>query len=473
MSGFQEQLARAKGNSLQNAEAELSLLVNLVADNRLIDLVADHMRAADFAIPIHREIFARMLLMVADKKMVDERTLTPFLEVEEDWPRVKRVLAGAEFNAGPRSQTRGYVDHLVSLSSRRRLVAGLQDVAVSAADLTVEHDELVANADEAITALAEGREDRRQDTAGNHAAKVIESFGKPVVGVRCGIIGSLDDALGVLRPSNLAVVGGRPGMGKTALVSSYALGASMRGHSTLIFSLEMSGEELTSRMLADLTCTPAGGVLMEHVRDRNVSAADLPQIIAAQERLDQLGLEINETPGLTIQKLTREARTHKRRLQAKGKRLELVIVDYLQLMTPSRKGLSLYENATEVSRGLKDLAKAEDLVVMAVSQLSREVEKREDKRPMPSDLRDSGQIEQDADVILFLYREEEYLRKIEPDDPHSQKYERWRTDMDAVRNKVEFIVPKRRHGPTGRAIGYFFGDRSAMRGSDFYSQGAR
>ncbi|MGW8279727.1 DnaB-like helicase C-terminal domain-containing protein [Sphingomonas aurantiaca] len=124
--------------------------------------------------------------------------------------------------------------------------------------------------------------------------------------------------------------------------------------------------------------------------------------------------------------------------------------------------------ASEVSVGLKQFAKSEGLVVMAVAQLSRDVEKRPDKRPMPSDLRDSGQIEQDADVILFIYREEEYLKKEEP-DPFDKKYEEWRTDMEAVRNKVEFLVPKRRSGPSGKAIGWFFGANSAVRGSDFYS----
>lgn len=146
-----------------------------------------------------------------------------------------------------------------------------------------------------------------------------------------------------------------------------------------------------------------------------------------------------------------------------------MIVDYLQLMAHSRKGMSPYEHASEVSTGLKDFAKAEGLTVMAVAQLSRDVEKRPDKRPMPSDLRDSGQIEQDADVILFVYREEEYLKRDEPEDQFGAKYETWRTDMEAVRNKIEFIVAKRRSGPTGRALGWFFGANSAVRGSEFYS----
>lgn len=192
-------------------------------------------------------------------------------------------------------------------------------------------------------------------------------------------------------------------------------------------------------------------------------------VIAAKELFDELPIEINETSGLTLAKLIRQARSHKRKLAARGEKLELIVVDYLQLMAHSRKGMSPYEHASEVSVGLKQFAKSEGLVVMAVAQLSRDVEKRPDKRPMPSDLRDSGQIEQDADVILFVYREEEYLKKQEPEDQFGAKYEAWRTDMEAVRNKVEFLVPKRRSGPSGKALGWFFGANSAVRGSDFYS----
>ncbi|MGC5796986.1 AAA family ATPase [Sphingomonas sp. NFX23] len=353
------------------------------------------------------------------------------------------------------------------LSSRRRMVAGLKDVVASARDLSVTREELVANADEAVAELAE-QVVTAQGSVGQYADVVINSFGKPIIGVRCGTINSLDDAIGVLRPSNLVVVGGRPGMGKTSLVTSYSIGAAGMGHGVLIFSLEMSADELTRRMLADMTFSPRGGVPYEHVRDGTVRSHEMGAVIAAKERFDELPLEINETSGLTLAKLIRQARSHKRRLAAKGEKLELVVVDYLQLMAHSRKGMSPYEHASEVSVGLKQFAKSEGLVVMAVAQLSRDVEKRPDKRPMPSDLRDSGQIEQDADVILFVYREEEYLKKEEP-DPFDKKHEEWRTDMEAVRNKVEFLVPKRRSGPSGKAIGWFFGANSAVRGSDFYS----
>lgn len=472
MSGaFDRQLAAADTTSpLQNVAAEIGLLGDLIDDGRRIDLVADGLRARDFSVPLYGQIYDRMLELSAAGSVVDVVTLAPYFANDEEWPRARSILAGASMNSGPLARTKTYFDQIKALSARRRLTAGLQDVVASARNLDVAKEELLADADEAVAELAD-QVTTQQASVGTYAQTVIDSFGQPIVGVRCGIIGSLDDQLGVLRPTNMIVVGGRPGMGKTSLVTSYSIGAASRGHGVLIFSLEMSADELTRRMLADMCCSPTRSVAYEGVRDGTVRGADLAAVIDAKERLDALPLEINETGGLTLAKLVRQARSHKRRLAANGQRLELVVVDYLQLMTHSRKGMSPYEHASEVSTGLKAFAKAENLTVMAVAQLSRDVEKRPDKRPMPSDLRDSGQIEQDADAILFVYREEEYLRRAEPDDPYSPKYEAWRTDMDAVRNKIEFIVGKRRSGPTGKAMGWFFGANAAVRGSDFYQNG--
>ncbi|QQV76514.1 AAA family ATPase [Sphingomonas aliaeris] len=465
-SPFSEQLDAASGSTLYNVEAELSLLGDLLADNRLIDHVADRLRGADFSVPLYGRIFSRILEQ-APVGAVDAITLAPFFREEDDWSRTFAVLSAAALNAGPRARTKAHFNQITMLSSRRRLIAGLHDVIASAANLEVTKEELVSNADEAVAEIAEQIE-TRQASVGTYAQVVIDSFGRPIVGVRSGLIGSLDDALGVLRPSDLIVVGGRPGMGKTSLVTSYAIGAAGQGSGVLIFSLEMSADQLTRRMLSDLCFSVRGGVLYERVRDGTVRGAEIDAVRAAKTRFDAMPLEINDTPGLTYLSLIRQARSHKRKLAAAGQTLDLVIVDYLQMMAHSRRGMSPYEHASEVSRALKEFAKAENLVVMAVAQLSRDVEKRPDKRPIPADLRDSGQIEQDADAILFVYREEEYLRRTEPEDQFGGKYEAWRKDMDAVRNKVEFLVPKRRHGPSGKAMGWFFGANAAVRSADFY-----
>lgn len=470
MSGmFDPQFAASEqGNPLTNPEAELGLLGDLIANNALIDLCADRCRPNDFSVPLYGQVYARMLERTASGAAVDAVMLAPHFANDEGWARLFKVLSAAALNAGTVERTKGYFEQVVALSARRRLVAGLQDVVMSARDLSVPREELVANADEAVGSMVDDTT-IRQAPVGTYAQGVIDSFGKPIVGVRCGIIGSLDDAVGVLRPTNMVVVGGRPGMGKTALVTSYSIGAAARGHGVLIFSLEMSADELTRRILADMTFSPRGGVPYEHVRDGTVRAHEMDAVRRAQSRLAEMPLEINDGSGLTLQRFIRQARRHKRRLEAQGGKLELVVIDYLQLMTHSRRGMSPYEHASEVSMGIKQFAKDENLTVIAVAQLSRDVERRPDKRPIPADLRDSGQIEQDADLIVFVYREEEYLRREEPEDQFGPKYETWRTDMEAVRGKIEFLVPKRRSGPTGKASGYFFGANAAVRGSDFYS----
>ena len=461
--------APASDDPLCNVEAEISLLGDLIHDNRLIDLVADRLRGVDFSVPLYGQIFNRMVEQSASGS-VDAITLAPFFRGEEGWDRAFAVLSAASLNVGSRERSRAHFLQITTLSSRRRLIAGLRDVITSASTLSVTKEELVANADEAVSEIADQIE-VRQANVGQYAQLVIDSFGKPIVGVRCGIIGSVDDTMGVLRPSDLIVVGGRPGMGKTSFVTSYSIGAGMNGSGVLIFSLEMSADQLTRRMLADLCYTTSGGVPYEHIRDGTVRPHEMEAVVAAKRRFDALPIEINDTSGLTFSMLIRQARTHKRRLAANGQSLDLVVVDYLQLMAHSRRGMTPYEHASEVSRALKEFAKAENLVVMAVAQLSRSLEQRPDKRPNPSDLRDSGQIEQDADVILFVYREEEYLRREEPADQFGAKYEAWRTDMEAVRNRIEFLVPKRRSGPSGKATGWFFGANSAVRGSDFYRMG--
>lgn len=469
MSGINEQVEQAEAaNPLQNPEAEISLLSDLLADNRLIDPAADRVRPVDFSVPLHGQVFAKMVEQIALGRHVDSVTLAPFFTNNDGWPRLERVLAAADLNAGSRERTKSYLEQVCDLGRRRRMVYGLQDVIKSARDGSEDCESLIVLADEAVAELADENTTNDQAPAGTYAQRVIESFGKPIVGVKCGIINSLDNALGYLRPSELIVGGGRPGMGKTSVVTTYAWGAASLGHPVLLFSLEMSAEELTRRLLADMCYTKYGGVEYEKVRDGTVKGKDLDAVLDAKRRLDSLPLEISDRGGLTLAMLGRRVRRHKRRLAAKGQKLELVIVDYLQLMAPSRARLTPYEHASEVSKGLKTLAKDEDLAVLALAQLSREVEKRTDHRPQTSDLRDSGQIEQDADAIFFVYRDEVYLEGQKPSDEFGIKFEDWRRDMEAVKNKIEFLVPKRRNAPPARAVGWFFGDYAAVRGSDFY-----
>ena len=283
-----------------------------------------------------------------------------------------------------------------------------------------------------------------------------------VTGVTTGLI-DLDRKLGGLHPSDLVILAGRPSMGKTALATNIAFNAAAayrettdeegrtqvaEGAKVAFFSLEMSAEQLANRILAEQTEIPS-----DRIRRGEVSRDDFPRFLEAVQRLQHINLFIDDTPALSIPQL----RTRARRLKRQHG-LGLVVVDYLQLLQPG--GVTRNDNrvqeVSEITRGLKALAKELDLPVLALSQLSRAVEQREDKRPQLADLRESGSIEQDADVVMFIFREEYYHERAEPkaradeaDDRFEQRHSRWQEHGDKIHNVADINIAKQRHGPIG------------------------
>jgi replicative DNA helicase len=219
----------------------------------------------------------------------------------------------------------------------------------------------------------------------------------------------------------------------------------------------MGADELCARAASEMSFGGPGQVpYSDFQQEGQPGRAVMNAIAEAERRMADMPLEIIDTGGITISRLQMEVRRAKRRMAAKGEKLELVVIDYVQLVRSDNKGHSPYERVSEVSMAMKALAKDNEVAVLALAQLSRSVESRPDKRPMLSDLRDSGQLEQDADLILFLLREEYYLRK--------EKAEGWEAAIQAVQNEIEFICAKRRHGVEGSAKGYFYGQYQAVRG---------
>jgi replicative DNA helicase len=267
---------------------------------------------------------------------------------------------------------------------------------------------------------------------------------------------SLNSKIGGLHKSDLVIVAGRPGMGKSSLATNIAFAAAQRllrdredgiepaksaGTAVALFSLEMSADQLATRILAEQS-----GISSENLRMGRISQQEFRQLARAAAELQSLPLYLDDTPGLTIAALRTRARRLKRQ-----KGIGMVIVDYLQLLQGT--GRSSNDNRvneiSEISRGLKTLAKELDVPVVALSQLSRAVEQREDKRPQLSDLRESGSIEQDADIVLFIYREDYYLAAKQPADDHPE-IDKWREEMARVYGMAEVIVAKQRHGSTGK-----------------------
>ena len=355
----------------------------------------------------------------------------------------------------------------------RRALIGIGEVMVNVAyDAPVElgPQAQIEDAERRLYELAEtGRYDggfqrfaQAITTAVENAARAYERDGK-LSGLATGLR-DLDRMMGGLQPSDLIVLAGRPGMGKSSLATNigYNIARAWRGevradgHITSVnggivgmFSLEMSAEQLATRIISERTEIPSS-----RIRRGEIESGDFDRIAGAAREMEAIPFYIDETGGLSIAQLAARARRLKRQ-----KGLDLIIVDYIQLLQGSsrRAAEGRVQEVTEITTSLKALAKELNLPIVALSQLSRQVENRDDKRPQLSDLRESGSIEQDADVVMFVYREEYYLRNREP-RPGTEEHFKWQAEMDAAHGKAEVIIGKQRHGPTGSVQLHFEGE---------------
>lgn len=447
-----------------NVDAEAALCGALMSDAKLIDSIADTLDVDDFSDPMMGRIFSAIVREHSLSRSANPVTLRPYfvddaMMAEVGGPGFLAQLTSAVNIIGAKD----FAKQICDLARRRRLVDGLNEAAEMSADHELTVEEIIDAADAAVTGATKEGEGIHQPTGAQCLDELISGFNEPVRGATCGQISAVDKLLGPLRPKQLVIGAGRPGMGKTAFALSYALGAARRGHGTLFVSLEMSSTELAARMAADLCFGGSDAIPFQTILEARPNADQARRICRAREAVNDWPLQIIDVGNLAIGRLSMMVRRHKRRMAAKGQNLELVVVDYLQLMRPDRHMKSAYEAVSEVSRGLKAIAKEHEIAVLALAQLSREVEKRADKRPQLADLRDSGQIEQDADAVLFLVRDEYYVRQNEPEDKHSPEYAEWEQALAGCEGAIEFICAKRRNGRTGKAWGAFHGEFQAVR----------
>lgn len=449
--------------SLCNIDAEATLLGALMIENTLIERIADRVLPADFFEPLHGRIFSA--IMAQDAK--GQPATPPLLKGYFDHDSALNELGGPRYLARLTADGQGLMSPVAlanvvaDLSRRRVMREGLRAAITACEAAQGPIAEAVSLADAAIADRAD--DGIHQPTGGECFDELLASFDDPVTGVECRMIPSLDGLVGAIMPKQLVILAARPGMGKTAVALSYALGAARNGFGVLFVSLEMSSRELATRMAADLSFHNGRGIPFHAIRDRTLNADDKRRVADIGQKVHSLPLHVIDAGSVTIGRLNALVRRHGRRMAAKGQKLDLVVVDYLQLVHPDNKGRSQYEAVSEVSRGLKVLAKDHGVGVMALAQLSRSVESRPDKRPQLSDLRDSGQIEQDADAVLFLLRNEYYLRQAEPDELAPERA-KWEAAMEDCRGQIEFILAKRRNGTTGSAFGEFHGAYQAVRG---------
>lgn len=431
----------------------------------IIEYCADRMSAATFYEPVHGRIFEAIQRQFALGKSTSPVVLKSYFDGDDGFEPlggVQRYLAS--LTGDPSAMAINHkvcADELIDFANRRRIMTALREAYEGCADLANDLPEVVSRVDAAM-------EERRGSSiveadAAQCMEAVLADLEREHVGVFNRRVEAIDDLIGALEPKSLTILAARPGMGKTAVATNYAVGAAREGHGVCFVSLEMSREQLAGRMLADVGFdNEERRVPYTAIQKRTLNPWQRERVNEIAKWIAKLPLSVVDAGTLTMSRLDRLIRSQKRRMAAKGQKLDLVIVDYLQLLNPDDNRLTGYQAITQISMRLKAIAKDRNVAVLALAQLSRAVESRQDKRPVLSDLKESGQIEQDADAVVFLLREEQYLRQSEPQND-ADAHERWQTDMTRCQGVIEFIAAKVRHGTTGTAKGRFYGPYQAVR----------
>jgi replicative DNA helicase len=447
-----------------NIEAEQQLLGAILTNNDIYDRIAALVKAEHFFEPVHQRIFEVAIARIQKNALASPVTLKAYLEEDEGLkelggPAYLARLAGAAISA---FAARDYAQMIYDLAVRRELMQLGRDITDRARSIEIDNDpkEQITEAEQRLYTLAEqGTVEKgfvsflKATTDAVMTAHAAYQRDGALSGISTGLA-DLDKKLGGLHPSDLLILAGRPSMGKTSLATNIAFNiakayrkgkrpdgsdGAVNGGVVGFFSLEMSAEQLAARILSEASEVPS-----ELIRRGDMTEIEFRRFVEAAKALESCPLYIDDTPALPIAQVAARCRRLKR---TQG--LDVVFVDYLQLLRGTGKGDNRVQEIGEISMGLKALAKELSVPVVALSQLSRQVENREDKRPQLSDLRESGSIEQDADVVMFVFREEYYKEREKPGDHDLEGMARWQEVMEQVHGKAEVIIGKQRHGPIG------------------------
>jgi replicative DNA helicase len=446
-----------------NIDAEQALLGAILINNDAYYRVSDFLEASHFFEDLHRRVYEVATSLIKAGKVATPITLKTFLGDQDlGGVTVSQYLARLAAEATTIINAEDYGRTIYDLAVRRNLISIGEDLVNVAYDAPVDMAprDQIEEAEQRLYQLAEtGKYDggfqRFSDAltgAIDMAAAAFKREGS-LSGISSGL-SDMDRMMGGLQPSDLVILAGRPAMGKTSLATNIAFNVAkayqgekqpdgsiktVNGGIVGFFSLEMSSEQLATRIIAE-----QAGVPSYKIRRGDMTEQDFYKITQVAREMQSLPFYIDQTGGISIAQLAARARRLKRQ-----RGLDLLVVDYLQLLSGSaKKGENRVQELTEITTGLKALAKELQVPLIALSQLSRQVENRDDKRPQLADLRESGSIEQDADVVLFVYREEYYLKMKEP-KPGTEDHFKWQTDMDQAHGRAEVIIGKQRHGPTG------------------------
>ncbi|MBM2291232.1 replicative DNA helicase [Sulfitobacter pseudonitzschiae] len=445
-------------------EAEQQLLGAILTNNDIYDRVASIIGPHHFYDPVHARIYDIASARIAKNNLASPVTLKAFMEEDEGLkelggPAYLARLAGAAISA---FAVRDYAQMIYDLAVRRDLIRLGRDISAKAAKVDVSNEprEQIVEAEQQLYKLAEQGQTEsgfqsflKAVTDAVNVANAAYQREGGLSGVSTGLI-DMDKKLGGLHRSDLLILAGRPSMGKTSLATNIAFNVAkaykrgilpdgsegaIDGGVVGFYSLEMSAEQLAARILSEASEVPS-----EQIRRGDMTEAEFRRFVEAAKSLEACPLYIDDTPALPISQLAARARRLKR---THG--LDVLMVDYLQLVRGTGKSENRVNEISEITMGLKAIAKELDIPVIALSQLSRQVESREDKRPQLSDLRESGSIEQDADVVMFVFREEYYKEREKPGDHDLEAMAKWQEEMERLHGRAEVVIGKQRHGPIG------------------------
>ena len=445
-----------------SVEAEQQLLGAVLTNNDVYDRIASIIGPQHFYDPVHARIFEIAAARIAKNALASPVTLKAFMEDDSGLKELggPAYLARLAANAISAFAVRDYAQMVYDLAIRRELIGLGREISEKAARVEVSSEprEQIVEAEQMLYKLSE--QGRAESGFQSFLSAVTEAVNVAnaayqreggLAGISTGLI-DMDKKLGGLHPSDLLILAGRPSMGKTSLATNIAFNVAkaykrgmrpdgtegtIEGGVVGFYSLEMSAEQLAARILSEASEVPS-----EQIRRGDMTEAEFRRFVDAAKALEACPLYIDDTPALPISQLAARARRLKR---THG--LDVLIIDYLQLVRPATAKDSRVNEVSEITQGMKAIAKELDIPVIALSQLSRQVESRDDKRPQLSDLRESGSIEQDADVVMFVYRDEYYLANREP-KPGTEDHLKWEQALNEARGKAEGIIAQQRHGPT-------------------------
>ena len=438
-----------------NIEAEQSIIGSILLNNEIFDEINLLINSKNFYDPMHQKIFMAIEKLIYSGMLANPITLKNYFENEKDELNIPNYLFKiTKFSTSSR-QAIEYSKLIYDLYVKRELIKISENIIDTAKSNDLDNDgkSIIENFEKSLFDLAEKGSFSSSLVKFDEAMKMTIEMASSaykneegIVGVPTGLT-DLDYRLGGLHKSDLLIIAGRPSMGKTALATNIAFNAAKKiqndGRKSTIafFSLEMSSEQLSTRILAEQS-----RIKSNDIRRGKISEEQFDKFIEISKNISELPLYIDETPAISIAALSNRARRIKRLYG-----LDMVVVDYIQLMKASNFREGRVQEISEITQGLKALAKELSVPVLALSQLSRAVEHRDDKKPQLSDLRESGSIEQDADVVMFVYREAYYLQGKEP-RPATVEHAEWQAKMNDVSHLAEIIIGKQRHGPTGNVM---------------------